>query len=258
MRRMRTGMEQATCRNLLNQLASLGSTSGHHTIPSQQPPHQQPLHQQSPHQQPPTIQDFHLTSTETKEVEDVKKLSLQYILQKVANRTSSEVLIDFHTCYSLYNNLPSPECSNIVYFKVLDQRCDSKETLVNVISDIYAEFVVSRRKRWVLLEGDRDTCNKLQVLKTEYGNDLSWMIPIPGDWHFLKNYQEVLLKVYFDAGLSDLAKASGYQTNSIGSNFKRTHHFLLETWESIYRHFLSLSQKAPPDFFDLVSKWINM
>ena len=64
---------------------------------------------------------------------------------------------------------------------------------------------MSRRKRWVLLEGNQDTYNKLQMLKTEYGIDLSWMIPIPGDWHFLKNYQEVLLKVYFDAGLSDVA-----------------------------------------------------
>ena len=59
--------------------------------------------------------------------------------------------------------------------------------------------------------------------------------------------------------MSNLAKASGYQPNSIGSNFKRTHHFFLETWESLYRHFLSLflSQKAPPGFLDFVSKWIR-
>ena len=78
-------------------------------------------------------------------------------------------------------------------------------------------------------------------------------------WHFLKNYQEVLLKIYQDAGLSDLAKASGYQSNSIGSNFRRTHHFLLETWMSLYQHFLSLflSRKAPPDFLDYVIKWMK-
>ena len=46
----------------------------------------------------------------------------------------------------------------------------------------------------MLLEGDQDTYNRLQVLKTEYGNDLSWMIPIPGDWHFLKHYKKYYLR----------------------------------------------------------------
>ena len=32
-------------------------------------------------------------------------------------------------------------------------------------------------------------------LKVEYDKELSWLIPLPGDWHILKNYQEVLLKV---------------------------------------------------------------
>ena len=172
--------------------------------------------------------------------QELRETSSHYILQRVANNTNSTVLIDFLTYFSLYNNLPSPECSNIIYFKVLDQKCDNKETLINVINDIYQEFIVPKKKQWVLLEGDQDTYNRLQLIKTEYGNDLSWMLPLPGDWHFLKNYQEVLLKIYQDAGLSDLAKASGYQSNSIGSNFRRTHHFLLETWMSLYQHFLSL------------------
>ena len=38
------------------------------------------------------------------------------------------------------------------------------------------------------------------------------MIPIPGDWHFFKKLPG---SVYLDAGLGDLAKASGYQINSI-------------------------------------------
>lgn len=81
--------------------------------------------------------------------------------------------------------------------------------------------------------------------------------PFPGDWHFLKNFQEVLLKIYFDAGMNDLA---GYQTNSIGSNFKRTHHFLLESWESVYRllmsNFLS-KDETPSDFLECTSNWIK-
>ena len=109
------------------------------------------------------------------------------------------------------------------------------------------------------MEGDQATYERLQSIKAEYGHDLAWLVPFPGDWHFLKNFQEVLLKIYFDAGLSELVKASGYLPNSIGSNFKRTHRFLLETWESLYRHFLSvfLSQQAPSDFITHVAQQIK-
>ena len=84
-----------------------------------------------------------------------------------------------------------------------------------------------------------------------YGSDLSWFIPFPGDWHILKNYQEVLVKIYFEAGLLDLAKSSGYTPTSITSNFRRTHHFLMEVWESLYRFTLSpflKKKQASQDF----------
>lgn len=154
---------------------------------------------------------------------------------------------------------PQNVCSNSIYYQVIDQKCDNKETLMNVINSIYVEFIKTNKKKWIILEGDQDTYYRLQLLKTEYGNDLSWMIPMPGDWHFLKNYQEVLLKIYFDAELSDLAKASGYQPNSISSNFKRTHYFLLESWHSLFQHFLMLfiQQKAPPDFLNYVQQWLK-
>ena len=93
-----------------------------------------------------------------------------------------------------------------------------------------------------MLEGDQATYERLQSIKAEYGNDFAWMIPFPGDWHFLKNFQEVLVKVYFDAGLGDPAKASGYQLNSIGTNFKRTHKFLGSHCIAIFLDFFCLTK----------------
>ena len=244
---MCTGIEGAI-RNLRDQLASSSSAS------------QRDYQSQTQPQKPAlTIKDFQLSDQEDMVLRKLKEMSTQYILQKVASSDHSKTLIDLQTYFSLSNNLPTPECSNVIYFKVLDQKCDDKETLLNIINDLYEEFIVPKKKEWVLLEGDQATYARLQCIKAEYGNDLAWMIPFPGDWHFLKNFQEVLLKIYFEAGLSDLAKASGYQPNSIGSNFKRTHHFLLETWESLYRHFLSLflSNQAPPGFLESASEWIK-
>ena len=50
------------------------------------------------------------------------------------------------------------------------------------------------------------------------------------------------MKPYFDAGLKTLAKAAGYPVASIQTcgQFKRTHHFLLEVWEALYRVMISM------------------
>ena len=37
--------------------------------------------------------------------------------------------------------------------------------------------------------GDAKTYNHLRSLKTEHADDLKWLLPMPGDWHTLQNYQ---------------------------------------------------------------------
>lgn len=76
-----------------------------------------------------------------------------------------------------------------------------------------------------------------QVLKVEYGKELDWMIPMPGDWHMLFNFQKAFMKPYFDAGLKDLAVAAGYPPAAIKAcgQFKRTNQFLLEVWDALHR-----------------------
>ena len=69
------------------------------------------------------------------------------MLLKVASTTHENTLIDFTTYFSLSNQVPQPEQSNIIFFKVLDQRCDDKETLLNVINDMFVEFVQSGKKK---------------------------------------------------------------------------------------------------------------
>ena len=63
------------------------------------------------------------------------------------------------------------------------------------------------------------------------------MLIYPGDWHLLKNYQIALVKPYFEPGLRELAKACKYPLAAIKScsQFKRSHNFILEAWETVYR-----------------------
>ena len=45
------------------------------------------------------------------------------------------------------------------------------------------------------------------------------------------------MKPYFEAGLKELARVSGYPTAAIQScsKFKRTHYFIIEAWEALYQ-----------------------
>ena len=64
----------------------------------------------------------------------------------------------------------------------------------------------------------------------------------------LMNYQSALMKPYYDAGLKALASSAGYPLTAIqnSSQFKRSHNFILEVWEGMYRvmlqRFLEQSQ----------------
>ena len=40
----------------------------------------------------------------------------------------------------------------------------------------------------LLVAGDAKVYDVLQSLKFEYGVEYSWLIPMLGDWHLLKNY----------------------------------------------------------------------
>ncbi len=74
------------------------------------------------------------------------------------------------------------------------------------------------------------------------------------------NFQEVLIKVYFDTGLCNLALASGYPQNSVGVNFTRTLNFLLEVWEALYWLCLSpclIKNKVAYDSLESTCNWIS-
>ena len=44
---------------------------------------------------------------------------------------------------------------------------------------------------------------------------MNWLIPFPGDWHVCKNYQKVLRKIYWHAGLKDMAEKAGTNIGEI-------------------------------------------
>ena len=105
---------------------------------------------------------------------------------------------------------------------------------------------------WLPVVGDQKVFVNLHKLKRQYGKDLDWLIPMPGDWHMLKNFQPVLMKIYFHSGLRELAQQAGYEGANLtafesSSNFKHTHLFLLEAFEGCYLYALEEFLATCPD-----------
>ena len=82
--------------------------------------------------------------------------------------------------------------SNVHYLRVIDAVAVNKDTLMSLLHDLYQQYIVEQRLDHLVVEGDAKLYEISQSLKHEYGNELSWIIPFPGDWHTLKN----LLKPY--------------------------------------------------------------
>ena len=175
-----------------------------------------------------------------------------YILQKYAfhhHHHTDAISTDFEATLSELrvflddqSDCSVTHSSTVHYMELVDENPDCMETMSLVAEDLLAKFDAVQ-DGWVILVGDGKSYRHLMNIKKQYSTALRKLLIFPGDWHIMKNYQTILMKVYYSAGLRELAKNSGYHGTTLKSieqcsNFKRTHYFLLQTWEAMYRELL--------------------
>jgi hypothetical protein len=100
---------------------------------------------------------------------------------------------------------------------IIDEYADNKDTILNTLALLQEKLEVGSKIKYLGVVGDGKTYDHLHALKVEYDKELSWLVPLPGDWHILNNYQEVLLKVYFEGDLKDMSKLAGYSEGILNS-----------------------------------------
>ncbi|PIK33235.1 hypothetical protein BSL78_29951 [Apostichopus japonicus] len=138
---------------------------------------------------------------------------------------------------------PSPaavsiERSNVHYIGVLNEHADNINTIKEVVETLHEQIVSQQRLEYLVVVGDGKTYADLVKLKHEHSVELDWMIPFPGDWHVLKNIQPVLMKIYWHAGLMEMAstfiREQLWHPYSI-VQLQKDARFIILAWEALLR-----------------------
>ena len=163
------------------------------------------------------LDDFKLTSNETISIntfqEDIFKcMLLKYAPHQVHDLPCLQSLLN-----CVRKQTTNIEESNVVYVDISSDRADSKANLISVLSKLYQTFVVQQRQKWLLVVGDAKTYDLIKNIKSEYGDQMKWLLPWPGDWHILLNYQKALMKPYAGAGLTKLGEISQHRSETLTS-----------------------------------------
>ena len=145
------------------------------------------------------------------------------------------------------------EKSAITTLGIIPESADNVDSLKAIVDNLRELYGVGTHTSWLPVVGDQKVFASLQKLKRQYGEDLDWLIPMLGDWHVLKNFQPVLMKLYYHAGLRELAQEAGHKGANLtalefSSNFKHTQLFLLEAFEGCYLHALDEFVTTQSDF----------
>ena len=88
-------------------------------------------------------------------------------------------------------------------------------------------FKVGRNLKYSFIVGDRKTYKYLRKPKYQYRPAMNWLLPFPGDWHVCKIYLKVLMKIYWHAGLKNMAGKAGNKTKILNSLENRKNDLIL-------------------------------
>ncbi|PIK47536.1 hypothetical protein BSL78_15588 [Apostichopus japonicus] len=134
--------------------------------------------------------------------------------------------------------------SQLHFTSILAEPADNAETIRHVLDILHEKHGIGKHISHLVVAGDAKTYEYLLEAKRVYGEDLNWLLPYLGKWHLLKNIQAPLMKIYLDAGLrqllSVLHKGATHVAVASASGFRKTHIFLMQSWEAMYREQMAM------------------
>ena len=192
-----------------------------------------------------TCEDFKISDEESAAFSKMSQSLFTYNVCKSAQSSIEEPFIyPILKVFLSKQCCPEEELSKFSYIGLLNETCDSKETVLAVLRIIYNKMEIGKKFRYCLVVGDGKTFDYLIKLKDEYKEELQFCLNFPGDWHILRNTSLALMKLYGPAGLFELAQIYHHgRTEKLvvnSTDFDKTFEFYLQTWEAMYRHQIDL------------------
>ena len=146
-----------------------------------------------------SLTDYTLNERENESLGDLQIELFFYYLQKLAisNTNCGRPLMNIQNYFNVTRQAVHTEKSEVVYLQVMGAVSDTKDTQLELLHNLFAQFIHNQQREYLVIEGDQKLYEVLQSLKFEYGKDLDWVIPMPGDWHYatelpICNYQALL------------------------------------------------------------------
>ena len=101
---------------------------------------------------------------------------------------------------------------NVAYATVKTAQSAKTNDVANYLHDLKKDLKIGEQgyPEQVVLGGDQQTYAIVKNLLKKFPSTFSWIVPVPGDWHLLKNAAETLRDLLWDGGLNELAKACGH------------------------------------------------
>ncbi len=201
------------------------------------------------------VSDYCLSDKERDALQALSKQWFEYnLLKHVVHVKNVALAFNFQQYLQTYCESTNEEKSNFIYVDITNDPADSKETIFDLLLALESKYREIRgAMNYLVVVGDAKTYQHLTQLKRAYGKELAWLLPFPGDWHILKNFQPVLFKAYYDAGLKEIAEQCGFKSSTLTaltqcSNWRITHNFIMQVGESIYRSMLACFLNHRHDF----------
>ncbi|CAC5421244.1 unnamed protein product [Mytilus coruscus] len=183
------------------------------------------------------LDDFHETELEKEHWNTFETKLISYGFMKDCVQEKHIVIPGLKTYLSYSHKTTEP--STFLSVAVLNDPVDSKETVVKTLNILHDRFQIGQHLQHLVVVGDGKSYDHLIILKSEYGRALDWVLPYPRDWHILKNVLPIFIKIFYDAGIKELAgiyhHGATLKVLTECTKFSVTHRFLCHVWKAMLR-----------------------